>query len=72
MALFAGWDIGTNGVRLLAIDENLNIRFEAEADYDIGAPRPGWAEQDPEEVVVRCRGLLSQLVQEAGTAARLP
>ena len=44
-----GLDIGTTGVRCLAVDEGGRLVAEASAEYPIYAPRPGWSEQQPED-----------------------
>jgi xylulokinase len=44
-----GLDVGTTGVRALAVDaaSGASVR-QAVAEYGIDTPRPGWTEQDPE------------------------
>jgi xylulokinase len=44
-----GLDIGTSGVRCLAVDEKARVVAEAGARYPIYAPLPGWSEQQPED-----------------------
>jgi xylulokinase len=44
-----GLDIGTAGARAVAIDETGAIVVSASFGYARHAPRPGWAEQDPED-----------------------
>jgi xylulokinase len=44
-----GLDVGTTGVKALALDEQGNVVASAEAGYSLSTPRPGWAEQDPED-----------------------
>ncbi|WP_027005531.1 xylulokinase [Conexibacter woesei] len=46
---FAGIDVGTTSVKGLVIDETGTVVAEAEASYPLSTPRPGWAEQDPED-----------------------
>jgi xylulokinase len=48
MGLLVGVDVGTSGLKALAIDEETG-RTEASAtrEYPLSTPRPGWAEQDP-------------------------
>src|SRR5262249_12662422 len=44
-----GIDVGTTGVKAIAIDERGNVLARAEEGYPLSTPRPGWAEQDPED-----------------------
>jgi xylulokinase len=49
MDILLGLDIGTSGVRALAVDAASGAVVEqAIAEYEIDSPRPGWTEQDPE------------------------
>ncbi|HLH67787.1 MAG TPA: xylulokinase [Candidatus Dormibacteraeota bacterium] len=49
MRLLAGLDVGTGGVRVVVIDESGRVRATTESTYPLHQPRPGWAEQDPED-----------------------
>jgi xylulokinase len=44
-----GLDVGTSGVKALALARDGRIVARAERDYPLSTPRPGWAEQDPED-----------------------
>jgi xylulokinase len=44
-----GLDVGTSGVRCIAIDEHGTVRAEASAEHPSSSPRPGWSEQRPED-----------------------
>jgi xylulokinase len=44
-----GVDVGTTGVKALAIDPYGRVIANAERSYPLSTPRPGWAEQDPED-----------------------
>jgi xylulokinase len=44
-----GIDVGTTGVKALALDIDGNVVGRAERSYPLSTPRPGWAEQDPED-----------------------
>jgi xylulokinase len=47
--ILIGLDVGTTGVRALAIDAATGASVhQAVAEYDILTPRPGWTEQDPD------------------------
>jgi xylulokinase len=50
MRALIGLDIGTTGVKALAIgEEDGAILARSEVGYPLSTPRPGWAEQDPED-----------------------
>lgn len=42
-----GIDVGTSGVKGLAIDESGTVLADAQASHPLSTPRPGWSEQDP-------------------------
>jgi xylulokinase len=44
-----GLDVGTTGVKALAISPAGDVLARAEETYELSTPRPGWAEQDPED-----------------------
>lgn len=45
---FLGVDIGTSGVKAIVVAESGDVVATATAPLTMDAPRPGWAEQDPE------------------------
>jgi xylulokinase len=49
MGLLLGCDIGTTGVKALAVRPDGAIAFESFSGYDISSPYPKWAEQHPDE-----------------------
>ncbi len=44
-----GLDVGTSGVKGVAIDEEGHVLATASADYPLSRPHPGWSEQEPED-----------------------
>jgi xylulokinase len=44
-----GLDVGTTGVKALAVSPEGEVLARAEEEYPLSIPRPGWAEQDPED-----------------------
>jgi xylulokinase len=44
-----GVDVGTSGVKAVAISPSGELLATAEEPYPLSTPRPGWAEQDPED-----------------------
>jgi xylulokinase len=49
VSALVGLDVGTSGVKALAISPAGEVLARAERDYPLSTPRPGWAEQDPED-----------------------
>ena len=45
--LALGLDLGTTGVRVVAVDAAGKLIAEVTHDYPLLTPRPGWTEQDP-------------------------
>ena len=46
---YIGIDLGTSAVKLLLVDEKGRIEREVTKEYPLSFPRPGWAEQNPED-----------------------
>jgi xylulokinase len=44
-----GLDVGTTGVKAVAISPGGEVLASAEHGYELSTPQPGWAEQDPED-----------------------
>jgi len=44
-----GLDVGTTGVKALALSPEGNVLARVEESYELSTPHPGWAEQDPED-----------------------
>jgi xylulokinase len=49
MTQLVGLDVGTTGVKAIAISEEGDVLARTEHEYPLSSPRPGWAEQDPED-----------------------
>jgi xylulokinase len=45
--IFLGIDVGTGGVRSLAVDPAGRVLAQATMEHPLYTPRPGWTEQDP-------------------------
>ncbi|MBV9802667.1 MAG: xylulokinase [Solirubrobacterales bacterium] len=67
-ALF-GIDVGTSAAKGLAIDPEGGVLARVEAEYPLSTPRPGWAEQDPEDWWRATETVLQQLTEAAGEPA---
>jgi xylulokinase len=49
MTSLIGLDVGTTSVKGIAVAPDGEVLAVAHADYPLSIPRPGWAEQDPED-----------------------
>jgi xylulokinase len=47
--MLIGLDVGTTGVKGVAISPDGEVMASASEEYPLSTPRPGWAEQDPED-----------------------
>lgn len=65
-----GVDIGTTGCKTIAVDRAGQILAEGEASYPVLAPRPGWAEQDPDAVRHGVREAVRQCLTRVEGAPR--
>jgi len=61
-----GLDVGTSGVKGLALDADGGVVAAADAGYPLSTPRPGWAEQDPEDWWRAAEAVLARLRAAAG------
>jgi xylulokinase len=61
VAALVGLDVGTTAVKALAIDPGGTVLARAEVGYPLSTPRPGWAEQDPDEWVRASEAALAEL-----------
>ncbi|MBV9004979.1 MAG: xylulokinase, partial [Solirubrobacterales bacterium] len=68
-APLVGLDVGTSGVKGLAIDPEGTVLARAEWGYPLSTPQPGWAEQDPADWWEATEAVLAQLQADAGTPA---
>ena len=48
-AALVGLDVGTTGVKALAVSPTGTVLARAERSYPLSTPQPGWAEQDPDD-----------------------
>jgi glycerol kinase len=65
MTLLLGIDEGTSAVKAILFDEQLRPLREARREKALGHPRPGWVEQDPEEVLDAVVGAAGELLADA-------
>jgi glycerol kinase len=65
MSLLLGIDEGTSAVKAVLFDEELRPLREARREKALSHPRPGWVEQDPEEVVTAVVDAVGELLEDA-------
>ena len=56
-----GLDVGTSGLKGIAISPEGEVLAAASESYELSTPRPGWAEQDPDDWARAARSCLAQL-----------
>lgn len=61
--LYIGIDLGTSAVKLLMMDECGNIKKIVTRGYPIYFPKPGWAQQDPNDWFDACMDGLKELIK---------
>jgi xylulokinase len=60
-----GLDVGTTGVKALALSPGGDVVGRTEEEYPLSIPRPGWAEQDPDDWVLAAQRALNRLNVES-------
>jgi glycerol kinase len=66
MSLVLAIDQGTHASRALVLDETGRIHASGAVEIGLARPRPGWAEQDGEEVVASILGAVAQALAPLG------
>jgi xylulokinase len=66
MNTLVGLDVGTTGIKALAVTPEGAVLASAEEEYPLSTPQPGWAEQDPEDWWRASEAALSRLGVDAG------
>ena len=61
MTTLIGLDVGTSGVKGIAIDGDGAVLAVAEEAYPLSTPQPGWSEQDPEDWWRASQAVLARL-----------
>ena len=69
MSVLFGLDVGTGGVRAVAVDGAGEVVAEASSEYPLHSPRPGWTEQDPADWWEGAKEALGKVAAEAGDEA---
>ena len=63
MTTLVGLDVGTTGVKALAISPDGEVLASAEEGYPLSTPQPGWAEQEPDDWLRASEAALARLVE---------
>jgi len=66
MSYLLGLDVGTTGVRCVAIDEKGIVQAASSVEHPSYAPRPGWSEQKPEDWWKGSRQMIAQVTSRVG------
>ncbi|MEJ7728267.1 MAG: xylulokinase [Polyangiaceae bacterium] len=67
MSVLIGIDVGTSGLKAVAIDAERGATVAVAArDYPLSTPRAGWAEQDAEDFATGAFSALRELTQKLG------
>ncbi|MGZ8716558.1 MAG: xylulokinase [Gaiellaceae bacterium] len=59
--VLVGLDVGTSGLKAVAISPDGELVATAEEPYPLSTPQPGWAEQDPEDWWRATQAVLARL-----------
>ncbi|GIW28766.1 MAG: xylulokinase [Meiothermus sp.] len=68
MSLVLGLDLGTSGLKAVALSARGQKVAEARAGYPLHTPRPGWTEQDPLDWARAAQEALRALCEQLGGA----
>lgn len=64
--VLVGIDVGTTGVKGIAITAAGGVAARAESGYELSIPKPGWAEQNPEDWWQASELVLASLTEQLG------
>jgi xylulokinase len=70
MAIFLGIDLGTSSVKLLLMNEEGNVIQTVSKDYPVYYPKPGWAEQNPEDWWQATKEGIKEIVEMSSMAGK--
>ena len=65
MRYLLGIDIGTSSTRALLIDENSKLVASSTSDYKLITPKPGWAEQIPDDWWIASINTIKEVIEKS-------
>src|SRR4030042_205603 len=65
MRYLLGIDIGTSSTRALLIDENSKLIASSTSDYKLITPKPGWAEQIPDDWWIASINTIKDVIEKS-------
>jgi len=65
-----GIDIGTTSTKVIVCTPDLQIRGQAQVGYPLSVPQPGWAEQDPVQILTAMTQGIQQAIDQAQISPR--
>ncbi len=66
MSCYLGIDVGTSGTKTLLIDDKGKVLAEANAEYPLHQPKPGWTEQNPDDWWQATVKTVCEVLQKSG------
>lgn len=69
--MLVGLDIGTTGVKAIAVEPGGRVLGVAERGYPLSTPHTGWSEQDPEDWWRATRAALAELRAQIGAGSAI-
>ena len=69
--MLVGLDIGTTGVKAIAVAPDGRVAGVAEHGYPLSTPQAGWSEQDPEDWWRATRSALAELRARIGAGSEI-
>ena len=64
MGVLLGIDVGTTGARVVGVTAGGEVVADASEGFPLAAPRPGWAEQDPQDWWTATQRALATVISE--------
>lgn len=61
---FIGVDVGTTSTKAIAFSPNGQVRAQGSRLYPLTIPQPGWAEQNPEEILAAVVAAVAEVMQQ--------
>lgn len=69
MKFLLGLDVGTTSTRTVAIDENSKLVASSTSDYKLITPKPGWAEQIPDDWWIASIKTIKDVIEKSNIPA---